>query len=158
LFADSARQFVEVPHPSRFHVIHFAFRLRSGFVIVGAPMNCELAQKYWELGNAIVAFSVLQMLAFLYALAGKEFRRQIEDHYRFVQIGVLVGSVAYIVGVIGCYHMELDLRGSAIDPNVHAVLWETFWARIVVILLYAGLALGTMFAGRRYGWNRKEKL
>jgi hypothetical protein len=45
-----------------------------------AALNCELAQKYWELGNAIVAFSVLQMLAFLYALAGKEFRRQVEEH------------------------------------------------------------------------------
>src|SRR5580704_8591278 len=120
-------------------------------------MNSDLAQKYWELGNAIVAFSVLQMLAFLYALAGKEFRRQVEERYRFVQIGILGGSVAYIAGVFGCYKMELDLRGSAIDPNVHGVLWETFLARIMIILLYAGLAVGTMFAGRRYGWNREPK-
>jgi len=56
-------------------------------------MNNELAQKYWELGNAIVAFSVLQILAFLYALAGKEFRRQVEEHYRLAQIAVLVGSL-----------------------------------------------------------------
>lgn len=120
-------------------------------------MSCELAQKYWELANAIVAFSVLQMLAFLYALAGKEFRRQVEEHYRLVQIAILVGSMAYIAGVIGCYHIELGLRGSAIDQNVQRVLWETFWARIVIIVLYAALALGTMFAGRRYGWNQVSK-
>src|SRR5580698_2713180 len=53
-------------------------------------MNSDLAQKYWEPGNAIVAFSVLQVLAFLYALAGKEFKSQIEDHDRSVQILVLV--------------------------------------------------------------------
>jgi hypothetical protein len=121
-------------------------------------MNNDLAQKYWELGNAIVAFSVLQMLAFLYALAGKEFRRQVEEHFGFVQIGILAGSVAYIIGVSWCYHIELNLRGSGIDQNLHGVLWDTLWARIVIIVIYAGLALGTMFAGRRYGWNRKEKL
>jgi hypothetical protein len=120
-------------------------------------MNTDLAQKYWELGNAIVAFSVLQMLAFLYALAGKEFRRQVEEHYRFVQIGIFVGSLVYIAGVIGCYHVELGLRGSGIDRHLYGVLWETFWARIAIILLYAALAVGTMFAGRRYGWNREPK-
>src|ERR1700739_2016533 len=121
-------------------------------------MNGDFAQKYWELGNAIVAFSVLQMLAFLYALAGKEFRRQVEEHYRFVQIGILAGSATYIIGVFCCYHIEINLRGSGIDQNLHGVLWETLGARIVIIILYAGLAVGTMFAGRRYGWNRKEKL
>jgi hypothetical protein len=120
-------------------------------------MNSELAQKYWELGNGIVAFSILQMLAFLYALAGKEFRRQVEEHHRFVQIGIFVGSFAYIAGVIGCYHIELGLRGSEIDQRLHGVLWETLWARIVIIVLYAALAVGTMFAGRRYGWNQESK-
>jgi hypothetical protein len=120
-------------------------------------MNSDLAQKYWDLGNAIVAFSVLQMLAFLYALAGKEFRRHVGQHYRFVQIGIFAGSVTYIIGVIRCYYIELDLRGRAIDPNVHGVLWETFWARIVIILLYAALAVGTMIAGRRYGWKPESK-
>lgn len=119
-------------------------------------MNSDLAQKYWELGNAIVAFSVLQN-AFLYALVGKEFRRQVEEHYRFVQIGIFAGSLTYIIGVIGCYYVELDLRGRAIDQNVHGVLWETFWARIVIIVLYTRLAVGTMFAGRRYGWNQESK-
>lgn len=58
-------------------------------------MEAELARKYWELANAIVAFSVLQMLAFLYALAGKEFRQQVEQHYRWVQAALLVGSLVY---------------------------------------------------------------
>jgi hypothetical protein len=118
-------------------------------------MNCDLAQKYWELGNAIVAFSVVQMLAFLYALASKEFRRQVEDHYRFVQMGILGGSMAYIVGVTGCYYLELGLRESPISQNIAKALSETFCARVIIIVLYSALALGTMFAGRRYGWNQE---
>jgi len=92
----------------------------------GGLINTDLAQKYWKLENAIVAFSVLQMLAFLYALAGKEFRRQVEEHYRFVQIGIFAGSVTYLIGVICCYYIELDLRGSTIDPNVTVFCGKRF--------------------------------
>lgn len=37
-------------------------------------MPTDLAGKFWDLSNAIVAFSVLQMIAFLYALARQDFR------------------------------------------------------------------------------------
>jgi len=102
-----------------------------------------------------VGFSVLQMLAFLYALAGKKFRQQVERHYRWVQAGLLVGSLVYVIGVVACYSMDLCLRGPSIDATVKQVLRYTLYGRICTIVVYAPLGIETLIAGRR--WNEKER-
>jgi hypothetical protein len=112
-------------------------------------MDCNLAQKYWELGNAIVAFSVLQMLAFLYSLANKEFRAHVVRWYRFVRWAILVSSIVYIAGVICCYEAEISLRGARTVPTPW-VLSATLYARAMIIAAYSALGAGVLIVGRRH--------
>jgi hypothetical protein len=60
-------------------VILFALELWKGMTLAHGevPLQADLAQKYWDVANAIVAFSVLQMLAFLYSLGKNDFRQQV---------------------------------------------------------------------------------
>jgi hypothetical protein len=93
----------------------------------------DLAQKYWDVANAIVAFSVLQMLAFLYALGNHEFRGQVAKAYGFVISATAISSVLYVVGVVGCYFAERKLCCGEIGPDARKLLRNTLFVRIAVI-------------------------
>jgi hypothetical protein len=103
------------------------------------------------MANGIVAFSVLQMLAFLYALAQKEFRDRVRKAYRFVIPVMAASSILYVAGVAGCYWAEQILRSEKSAPHVGTVLLWTLIARIFVIALYSSLGIGVLWAGKR-GW------
>jgi Na+-translocating ferredoxin:NAD+ oxidoreductase RnfA subunit len=131
----------------------FAFRLKSCWFCQGDPVfpeghvDGELSGKYWELGNAIVAFSVLQMLAFLFSLPKKEFRTHVVRWFWSVVGLIMLSSIAYLVAVGVCFQFEIILRGEVKDPVYH-VLLETIYARAIVIA-YAALGVGTLNVGRR---------
>ncbi|HEY1422698.1 MAG TPA: hypothetical protein VGF20_04540 [Candidatus Acidoferrum sp.] len=111
-------------------------------------MDGELSGKYWELGNAIVAFSVLQMLAFLYSLPKKEFQTHVVRWFWGVVGLIILSSIAYIVAVRACFQFEIALRGEVKEPAYH-VLLETVYARAIIIASYAALGVGTLIVGRR---------
>ncbi len=112
-------------------------------------MPSELAQKYWELGNAIVAFSVLQMLAFLYALATLSFRDQIRARLGTVIGAIAISAILYGVGVMACYSAEMRLRDGLVksDP-AYKVLKHTMWARLGIIGLYSLFGIGVLWSGK----------
>lgn len=110
-------------------------------------MQAELAQKYWDVANAIVAFSVLQMLAFLYSLGKPDFRKQVASVLGLVKTAIAISSLLYIAGIAACYWAERTLRG-AIDPGVGAILLYTMWMRIGIILIYTGAGLAVLNLGR----------
>jgi hypothetical protein len=116
-------------------------------------LDSNLAQKYWDTANAIVAFSVLQMLAFLYALANKDFRAQVERAFCLVIAAIVVSSLLYTVGVVGCYFAERNLRSMEIGPNVGRLILITLFARILIIAVYTvfGIATLLVFKGRGSG-------
>jgi hypothetical protein len=110
-------------------------------------LQAELAQKYWDVANAIVAFSVLQMLAFLYSLGKPDFRKQVASVLGLVKTAIAISSLLYIAGIAACYWAERTLRG-AIDPGVGAILLYTMWMRIGIILIYTGAGLAVLNLGR----------
>ena len=107
----------------------------------------DLAQKYWDVANAIVAFSVLQMLAFLYSLGKADFRKQVASALGLVKDAIALSSLLYIAGIVGCYWAERKLRG-AIDPRVSAILLYTMWIRVAIILIYIGAGIVVLNLGR----------
>ena len=98
--------------------------------------QAEYGVKYWELANAIVAFSVLQMIVFLYALGGREFREQVIGVRLWVEIAILASGLLYVAGVLCCYWAERRLSVGDDTLDGRRVLQLTLWARIAIIGLY----------------------
>ena len=114
----------------------------------------ELADKYWEVGNAIVAFSVLQMLAFLYSLAKQDFREQIAKVFWWVVGAILASAIAYMAGVEVCYRAEMTLRTELTSTDSAAiVLGLTRWARLAIIGIYSLFGIGVLLFGKRHAWR-----
>jgi cytochrome c biogenesis protein CcdA len=117
--------------------------------VLGERMQSEIAQKYWELGNAIVAFSVLQMLAFLYSLAKQGFRDQVATRFWLVLVAIAFSAILYMVGVVVCYSAEMTLRGRLAESDpANKVLQHTMWARLGIIGLYSLLGIGVLWFGK----------
>jgi hypothetical protein len=113
-------------------------------------LQADLAQKYWDVANAIVAFSVLQMLAFLYSLGKDDFRKQVASVLGLVKTAIVISSLLYIAGIFACYWAESTLRG-AIDPSVSSILLCTMWIRIAIILIYTAAGIAVLSLGRAPG-------
>ncbi len=111
-------------------------------------MRIELAQKYWELGNTIVGFAVLQTIAFLSTLANAEFRGHVLDKFRLVISAYTVCSLSYSAAIIACYCMEISLRGEGLSDKVHGILFLTLLMRQVALAAATAFGLGILFWGR----------
>lgn len=115
-------------------------------------MGAELADKYWELGNAITGFSVVQMILFLSALANREFRQHVVKRFPLVVTASLCCSAFYALAVWFCYSVETTLRANLIEPEL-GILRETFWARILAIAIASGFGTGLLLYGRSRRWG-----
>lgn len=113
----------------------------------------DLAKRYWDVANAIVAFSVLQMLSLLYALANKEFRGHVARAYPYVIAAIAVSFVLYSAGVVGCYAAERRLLKEEVVPYVHTLLPWTMLARVGIIGLYSGFGIAVLVVGKCSGWE-----
>jgi hypothetical protein len=104
-------------------------------------MQSDFAQKYWDLANAIVAFSVLQMLTFLYSLANKNFRAQIAKAFWPVLVAIA------------------ELRGLASATQTAAangVSNHTMWARVGIVAFYSLSGSVLLCVAKRSGWGLKR--
>jgi len=115
-------------------------------------LKSGLAQQYWDLANAIVAFSVLQMLAFLYSLANKDFRGHVAEIYSYVILAIATSWVLYTAGVVGCYFAARQLLRAEITAEVYALLLYTFLVRIAIIGLCTLFGIVTLVVARHHGW------
>src|SRR5258708_38092176 len=93
--------------------------------VLRGTFTIDLAQKYWEVADAIVAFSVLQMIAFLYALAQKEIRLGIGKMFALVQMLILLSAVLCSAGVGCCYIAQDELLRGEGGADVGAFLRYT---------------------------------
>ena len=120
-------------------------------------MQPELALKYWEAGNAIVAFSVLQMLAFLYALAKQDFREQIAKAFWPVVAAIVVSAILYAMGVEACYRAEMALRSGTVatDP-IYIVLRDTRNVRVGIIGFYSLCGTVLLLICKWFDWGHKK--
>ena len=122
-------------------------------------MLSDFAQKYWDLANAIVAFSVLQMLTFLYSLANKNFRAQIAKAFWPVLVAIAGSAVLYIVGVIACYWAESKLRhvATAVEKDTaSSVSIHTMWVRLGIVAFYSLSGMALLCWAKRRGWGIKK--
>jgi|SRR5271165_4384238 len=117
-------------------------------------MPNDLAGKFWDLSNAIVAFSVVQILAFLYALQHQEFREGVANMYPLVLRAIVISCFFYGAGVIACYLAERRSLPSGIE-EVHHLRRLTCIVRVAVILLYSSFALYILHYGHSHNWSQK---
>ncbi|CUS35395.1 membrane hypothetical protein [Candidatus Nitrospira nitrosa] len=90
----------------------------------------EMATKYWELGNQITAFSIVQMIALVFAAAKESaLERAIKRKWRLTFSLISVGTLFYIVVLAHCFHME-----TCSNPEHAKFLW-TLYGRISLVLL-----------------------
>jgi multidrug efflux pump subunit AcrB len=115
-------------------------------------MSVDLADKYWDLGNAITGFSIVQMILFLSALANREFRGHVVKRFPLVVAASLCCSAMYALAVWFCYNAETTLR-TALHTEEVIILRETFWARIIAIAIAGGFGTGLLVYGRRHRWG-----
>ena len=113
----------------------------------------DLAKRYWDVANAIVGFSVVQMLAFLYPLAHKEFRQHVVRAFWFVIAGIVASWGLYTWGVEGCHSAETTLLGGGITPEVSSLLQRTMHARVAIIAIYSLLGIVVLLIGKYKRWE-----
>lgn len=100
----------------------------------------EIEGQLWFLANAITAFSVLQAITGLYAVAKGDFTEVIAKHSHFTS-GILAAAVVccctYSFAVWFCNRLALQL------PTAHPHIWRQLTAaRIAAIVLFQAIAVG----------------
>jgi hypothetical protein len=110
-------------------------------------VKIELARKYWDVANAIVAFAVVQMVAFLYGLAQMPFRQEVVKRLPLVIVSTAVSGLLYAAGVWLCYLAERRLLASDAPEDVRQLLRYTSLARIAIITLYCLFGIGILVFG-----------
>jgi hypothetical protein len=79
-------------------------------------VSLEYSKLCVQAANAIAVFSVLQTLAFAYALGREgEIRRGVKRNLRAVKIAILVATLFYVVLISGLGLLEYGLIGSYIS-------------------------------------------
>ena len=110
-----------------------------------------IADRLVNYGDAMAAFSVVNSLAFLVAMAETEVRCSLAGRATLVYIGLVTFTVVLTIGVIACHRAEGRIRssGEPLAQDIRSLRRAFFIARIVVIwLAYVGsiplvsLALG----------------
>ncbi len=109
-----------------------------------------LADRIVTYCDAIVAFSVVNGLAFLIALGEPDVRCSIGEIQSFMVAANLFFPVLGTVGLLWLRRFELRLRGGEIDDEMVASFWRRMHIlRIVLLWVFAALVLsgitGTSF-------------
>ncbi len=89
-----------------------------------------MATKYWELGNQITAFSIVQMIALVLAAAKESaIEHAIKRNWRLTFSLFSIGTFVYIGVLIHCFMMEIQSA-----PEHCKFIW-TLYGRISLVLL-----------------------
>ena len=104
----------------------------------------KMAENLWAVANGITAFAVLQALAFLYALAKKDFADAISNDLAVVLIVTVtvIATFVYCLGVWKCWDLAAPLV-----PHRHVKIWAAMTkGRIACIVMFNLLVLGVGLA------------
>jgi predicted outer membrane lipoprotein len=109
----------------------------------------DLANRFSNYADAVVAFAVLNVLGFMSALGDEDLRSTIGETSRLPFIlGVLGAAVFYTLLALVFRHAELQLREEAGEVSTARVeKYQRYFqiARIAVIWLSSGLAILAYF-------------
>ena len=96
-----------------------------------------IADRLVNYGDAVAAFSIVNSLAFLVAMAETEVRCSLVERASLVYIGI-VASAVILTGVVVAFHrVEGRIRASTepLEEDIQSLLRAFFIARIAVIWL-----------------------
>lgn len=114
--------------------------------------------RYWDLGNAITVFAVVQMLGFLYALGEKkEFLNMVRNRRPLVAIFTIASGLIYCLLVFQCYSGENSAL-SKLLPHSQIFVSTSKSAmvyRILVIVLMT--LLGSIVLALDWKWHRNRQ-
>jgi hypothetical protein len=110
----------------------------------------KMVESLWAVANGITAFAVLQALAFLYALAKRDFVDAIANRTAVVLVvtATVFATLVYCLGVWKCWDLAM-----ALVPDQHVRIWPAMTkgriACIVVFNLFVlGVGVATVFTAK----------
>jgi hypothetical protein len=106
------------------------------------PLNEEYAKQYWQLGNLITGFAVLQVLATLLSFASSQPFRDVLGKFSYIGLTLIVIAFHSLYGAATwlCYHMETRL----LPPSAGQIVSDQRYiliGRLVAISLFGILLL-----------------
>lgn len=112
----------------------------------GAELRTDYAKKYFDLGNAVTGFAVVQMITFLVAFGtSKEFANQVASApgWNLVIAGSIGATALYLLAVAACGYAERRLLGGA-EPDVARALGWTVAGRLIAIAAISAFGLAVL--------------
>jgi hypothetical protein len=122
--------------------------------------NCEIAGigaayvgRYWDLGNIVTAFAVVQMLAFLYSLGEKQTILEAVRQRKILVVSLIaISGVVYSTLVLLCYYAEIKAMSvSGFSSHLSSLsAWGAF-GRLLIVLLMTAFGLVVLRLDRPLG-------
>ena len=121
-------------------------------------MGEENAKSYWDLGNAVTAFSVAQsMLTMASLLSSEAFKHVFIGNatatHRAIY-GTFAFQLVYILAASLCFAFE---RSWLRDAILIGQRWKIFWGRIATMLVFAGLLMVVFYVAKSGGLGAQEQ-
>ena len=100
-----------------------------------ANLERAYAEKFWQLGNIVTGFSLVQMITFLTALGTSEaLQKNVKMDWAIVA-GVIIGSgILYALAVVYCWRQETKLVADGSTRLTQALKW-TGLGRIGIVVI-----------------------
>ena len=103
----------------------------------------QLVWKFWDIANAITAFSAAQSIAFSYSLTNNAFASKLKESpalMYFLLFVLLLGGILYFYSVLWCNKNSLNkiislTENSDID-NLKKIWWSVTIVRLIVICFF----------------------
>jgi len=110
----------------------------------------EIAKRYWDIGNIITAFGVIQMYAFLYAIGEKPiFLGYIRKGWGIIFASLIFGAVIYWLLIYGCYYAEmLAIDGFEKLEWIEKPSFIALIGRIIIIFIMLLMSIMAMVSDR----------
>lgn len=110
----------------------------------------DMAKRYWEIGNIITAFGVIQMYAFLYAIGEKPILlNYIRKGWGIIFMSLIFGSVTYWLLIYGCYYSEmLAIDGLEKLEQIEKTSFIAFIGRAIIIFMMLLMSIVAMVSDR----------
>ena len=107
----------------------------------------DMANHLWNLADIITGFAVAQSIAFLYALAQKEFSEAVDNP----EASMIIVMATVSASVVYCSAVYLIGTGGSSLTNVEHEknIWASItWGRIAGIMIFNGFVLSIVFLQR----------
>ena len=98
-------------------------------------LSLKFLDRLWNIANGITAFSVVQMLTFIYALQKLErLVANVEESPRITMAAIFVSGIVYSVIVLYCFFGERQILGNGDAPqNITRAVTIAGVGRLIVI-------------------------